>query len=412
MKRMKQSLCLVFALLLSAVMALGSTAAVQVDEPIAKALDYYRTELAPSFANGDLVADVWETICVVQAGKADDAQYQFMLSEGPALTEQSLPSDYAKKIIAYILLDKDASSLASELAAMQDDSGAFVRGETQLVTNTSYSVLALLAARANGVEVSFDCDKAIAAITAQAKADGGYNDYGEEGNVDTTGMVLLGLAAAEANGCSAAAGAVDSAAAFIQSTLQDTGYFVGEGMYDSPNACSQAYAILGLIAAGEDMADAKWDASINALLACQDVGGGFWFQEDRVEGQWPFAPDQMSTYQAIMALQDYQAQRSFLVAMTLENEQEDGNSTVSEENISDGQSSQMESQNSVASTPASALSQSGNNPKTGDEGISAIVWIVLGIAIVAVIVVAVVPMFAKKKQKGDQTQDTDPKDQQ
>ena len=374
--------------------------------------------IAPSWLHplpmGYLVADVWETICVVQAGKADDAQYQFMLSEGPALTEQSLPSDYAKKMIAYILLDQDVSSLANELAAMQDDSGAFVRGETQLVTNTSYSVLALLAARANGVEVSFDCDKAVAAITAQAKADGGYNDYGEEGNVDTTGMVLLGLAAAEANGCSAAAGAVDGAAAFIQSTLQDTGYFVGKGMYDSPNACSQAYAILGLIAAGEDLTDAKWDASINALLACQDAGGGFWFQEDRVEGQWPFAPDQMSTYQAMMALQDYQAQRSFLVTMTLENEPGDGSSTVSEENVSDGQSSQMESQNSVASTstPASALSQSGANPKTGDEGISAIVWIVLGIAIVAVIVVAIVPMFAKKKQKGDQTQDTDSKDQQ
>ena len=298
---------------------------------------------------------------------------------------------------------------------MQDDSGAFVRGETQLVTNTSYSVLALLAARANGVDVSFDCDKAVAAITAQAKADGGYNDYGEEGNVDTTGMVLHGLAAAKANGCSAAAEAVDSAADFIKSTLQDTGYFVGKGMYDSPNACSQAYAILGLIAAGEDLTDAKWDASVNALLACQDVGGGFWFQEDRVEGQWPFAPDQMSTYEAIMALQDYQANRSFLVDMTLAKEPDDGNSTVSEGDVSDGQSSQIESQSSVVSTstPASTLSQNSSvtNPKTGDEGISSVVWIVLGVAIVAVIVVAIVPVFAKKKQNGDQSQDNDSKDQ-
>lgn len=141
MKRMKQSLCLVLALLLSAVMALGSTAAVQVDDPIENALSFYRTELAPSFANGDLVADVWETICAVQAGKADDADYQFMLSDGPTLTDNSAPSDYAKKILAYLLLGKNASELAKELAAMQDDSGAFVRGEYMLVTNTSFSVL-------------------------------------------------------------------------------------------------------------------------------------------------------------------------------------------------------------------------------------------------------------------------------
>lgn len=405
MRQIKRSVCLVLALIVAMTMMLGALAAPSVEENIDRAMEFYRTELAPSFENGDLVADVWELLCVTQAGKADEAEYQFMVTEGAELTERSTPTDYAKKILAYILLEKDCTQLAGELAAMQTEEGAFVSGESTAVTNTSFAVLALLAAKAHDVEVSFDCDKAVAAIAAQAKADKGYNDYGEEGNVDTTGMVLLGLAAAEANGCEAAASAVDDAAGFIRSTLKDTGYFVGSGMYDSANACSQAYAIIGLIAAGEDLTD----ASLQALLACQDANGGFWYQEDRVEGQWPFAPDQMSTHQAIMALCDYQSQSSFLVSLT----QKQAPVPESSQPESLASTEQSVAQSTTESTIESAASDSSvlrssapsSNPKTGDEGIDPIVWIVLGIAVVAVLVVALLPMFTKKKDNDKATPD-------
>ncbi len=411
MKRIKQSVCCLLVLLVSATMLLGAAAAPNVDANIDNAMNFYRTELAESFQTGDLAADVWELLCLVQSGKYAEPEYQFMKTEGPALTDKSTPTDYAKKILTYILLEKDVTQLAGELAAMQNENGDFVRGEVVSATNTAFSVLALLAARAQDVEVSFDCDKAVAAITAQAKADKGYNDYGEEGNVDTTGMVLLGLAAAKENGCAAAASAVDAAASFLRSTLQDTGYFVGQGMYDCPNACSQAYGIIGLIAAGENMADAKWDASLKALLERQDPNGGFWYQAKGEDGQWPFAPDQMSTYQAMMALFDYRAQDSFLVSLT----RKKASTPVSSELNPDSSSGDIEQpgsqgQESAISTVSpssnSTLSTSNSNPKTGDTGISSIVWIVLGIAVVAVLVAVLVPVFSQKKKEKQNTDST------
>ena len=417
MKQMKKGVCAAVALLLSVALLLGASAAVKVDDNIDRAMEFYRSELGPAFAEGGLTAEVWELICALQTGKADDPDYAFMVTEGPELTDKSMPSDYAKKLMALLLLGKDSSALAKELAAMQNDEGAFEHGEVALVTNTSFSLLALLAAKANGVETDFDCDKAVEAIIAQAKQDHGYNDYGEEGNVDTTGMVLLGLAAAKANGCQAADAAVDSAAGYIKSTLQDTGYFVGNGQYDTPNACSQAYAIIGLIAAGENMNDAKWEPSINVLLACQDVGGGFWYQEDRVEGEWPFTPDQMSTYEAIMAMLDYKNGESFLVSLAVEPYAPSSSQPTA---VSSQAAQPAESSVSVSSAEASANVPSTNdgssdrvNPKTGDEGINPLIWIVLGAAVVAVLVVALLPVFTKKKGKEDQPEqredDNEPK---
>lgn len=143
--------------------AAGSCRSPNVDANIDIAMNFYRTQLAESFQTGDLAADVWELLCLVQSGKDAEPEYQFMKNEGPALTDKSTPTDYAKKILAYILLEKDVTQLAGELAAMQNENGDFVRGEVVSATNTAFSVLALLAARAQDVEVSFDCDKAVAA---------------------------------------------------------------------------------------------------------------------------------------------------------------------------------------------------------------------------------------------------------
>ena len=41
-------------------------------------------------------------------------------------------------------------------------------------------------------------------------------------------------------------------------------------------------------------------------------------------------------------------------------------------------------------------------PQTGDEGVSITLWIVLGVAVIAVLVMAILPSIAKKKNDDDQ----------
>ena len=48
----------------------------------------------------------------------------------------------------------------------------------------------------------------------------------------------------------------------------------------------------------------------------------------------------------------------------------------------------------AAAWPVSAAAL---NPSTGDEGINPVIWIVLGIAVVAIVVAALVPALSKKK---------------
>ena len=48
-----------------------------------------------------------------------------------------------------------------------------------------------------------------------------------------------------------------------------------------------------------------------------------------------------------------------------------------------------------------AASAASLNPATGDEGINPLIWVVLGVAVVAVLVAALVPALTKKKGDGD-----------
>lgn len=392
MKLLKTSVAALLALAVLFTATLTAGAAVDQTAAIDKAMNFFATELKDDYVEKDetgatkLEATFWEFACLYRWGKAADPAYSFLVPDFDAadLNDESTPSQIATTALGLLMQGKDATSAVQMLAARQQEDGTF-SGPTTEVTGYSWAILSLLAAKENGIEADFDLDKAVQAIAAAAKEDGGYNDWGEEGNVDTTGMVMMGLAAA---GTDAADEALKSAAAFLASTMQEDGYFVGQGEYDSANSCSQAFGIIGLICAGEDLSAGKWSKSIDALLRCQDENGGFWYQE--TPSDFFPAPDAMSTYQAILALQDLSDGSNFFVGMTKEplSKPTENSSAAS-----------MISTPSSASSSASEQSSATSIPETGDEGISPVVWALLGVAVLVLIVLCIIPVVNKKKKK-------------
>lgn len=178
-------------MLCMAVPMMAGAAQRSYQDVIVQAMEYYRQTFRHDYEadpdDPDFVpakADLWEYVCAYQYGVTENADYAFMIPDfsADALTDASTPADCAKTLLGLLLTgdEEQAAVAADHLASLQAEDGSFT-GTVQDVTGYSWAVVALLAAQKQGITVDFDLEKAITAITAQAKEDGGYNDYGDTG---------------------------------------------------------------------------------------------------------------------------------------------------------------------------------------------------------------------------------------
>ena len=188
----------------------------------------------------------------------------------------------------------------------------------------------------------------------------------------------------------------ESCISFIKSKLGANGLFE---YYGADSSCAQAYTIIGLIMAGEDVTSDKWTTDgvniVDALLSFQDENGGFWSDSASKNGTgWFTAPDDYSTRQCVMALG----------AVANAEELYANISGLTDLNPSQPDSSASSSTGSTASTPANSDSSSQPeegiaNPSTGQG--NELGW-VIGIAAAAVVLVAatvIITVINSKKKK-------------
>ncbi len=355
--------------------------ALNVQSNFDKALSYYKTNYEANYSLPDddfnkIKADVWTMYCVSSPENLYDLTNQFMTPEvDPAdAADYVTPSEVAKDILALSILNKTVPSsinqtLVDNLVSRQSANGSFLdkTGETN-VSDQMWSITALEAARSGGATVNYNKDKAVSALIALQKTDGGFTYWDME--LDTTGAALIALSMA---GTPAADVAKQKAVTYIENSLDNNANMIGKGKWDSANSCAQAYGIMGLLAAGEDVTGAKWTRGgktvVDALLAYQTAEGGFLY------ASFSEAPDSISTTQGMMALVDLKNGKNLWVSMLKTDEP-----TTTKTEI-----------------PTSTTTPKNNDVETGGSLPSPALWVVGIIAIVALIMAFALPAFKKKK---------------
>ena len=389
---MKKIVSILLALLLISTCTI-SAFATSVDTNITNALSYYKTTFAADYAlpatdAKHKNADVWTLYCLASLSDITNTDYAFMVPtvDPTKAAGYNNPADVAKDILADTLLHSTAidATIVANLDSRQAADGNF-KDKTAKITamDDIWSIIALEVAKANGATVNYDKAKAVSALLALQKADGGFNDWDTKGSVDTTGMALIALTIAGAD-CT-------STISYMAGTLDVNGNFVGKDAYGSVNCCSQAYAIIGLIAAGEDVTSAKWTKNgktiLDVLLAYQDANGGFWYDAAAKNGTspWYTAPDEMSTREAIMALNDVSIGSNIWVILAMPKLIDTSTDTTV----------------TTTTTTTTELTTS-SIPPTGEKPINPLIFIVLAIAVIALVAAFAMPAFKKKNASNNE----------
>ncbi len=160
-------------------------------------------------------------------------------------------------------------NLVDELTATLQPTGAY--STTASAAGSFGQALAILGL--NAAEQTIPTTATNYLLIELQEDDGGWG-FGFGGDVDTTGLVLQALSEA---GIPASNEAIVDGINFLLANQNDRGGW--NGFYGTPSANSTAYAIQGLIAAGEDLTAAKWlqngQSPFAALRELQKVDGPF-----------------------------------------------------------------------------------------------------------------------------------------
>ncbi|MDD4171904.1 MAG: DUF4430 domain-containing protein [Syntrophomonas sp.] len=264
------------------------------EEAVTTTLEYYQ-----SVKNKNL-ASFWDTLAVYGAG--DDLRDGTWLLPVLEPEGDSSASEYAGAILNELAKGGCPESWLSDLADQQNGEGSFAGG-------TNSHIFAMIALDAgNG---SYDRLSALDWLARQQFDNGGFSwGAGVEPDVDITGMALIALGRYLGTGTTdaerdLAEPAVVAALEFLKDKQISSGGFAGA--YGN-NANTDAAAVLGLAAVGEDVQSAGWttDAGENpfsCLLGYRASDRGFGWDDNAVSNA-------MATAQVLLALDDIAGRES------------------------------------------------------------------------------------------------------
>ncbi|AOY77658.1 S-layer homology domain-containing protein [Clostridium formicaceticum] len=226
-------------------------------------------------------------------------------------------TDYQRSIIGAIAAGKDPRNfggynLVEEVKKSQLSNGKFgdgiSKGGSNLVNAHIWGIISLYTAG----ETIPNRDKALKWLVDQQNADGGFSidTRVKSSDIDMTGMVLIAFGALGEDKNHAA---VKKAMQYLKNQQGDTGDFTGWGGSSSE---SLSQVIQGSMMLGIDPAGSEWSKKngnlVTALLSYRKSDGSF---SHAVDG----ASNAIATYQALMALGDYNRGESIYKKLRREN---------------------------------------------------------------------------------------------
>ena len=264
------------------------------EQAVTTTLEYYQS------VNNKNLASFWDTLAVYGAG--DDLRDGTWLLPVLEPEGDSSASEYAGAILNELAKGGCPESWISDLADQQNGEGSFAGG----TNNHIFAMIALDAG--NG---SYDRLSALEWLVQQQFDNGGFSwGAGVEPDVDITGMALIALGRYLGTGATdaerdLAEPAVAAALDFLKGKQVSSGGFAGA--YGN-NANTDAAAVLGLAAVGEDVQSAEWTTDsgenpFSCLLGYRASDKGFGWDDNGTSNA-------MATGQVLLALDDIASQES------------------------------------------------------------------------------------------------------
>lgn len=252
---------------------------------VTKTVEYYK-----SIQNKNL-ASFWETLALYGAGEnIADGSWLLPVS---VINEGSAVNDYASAILNELAKGNNPVEWTAALASKQKTDGSF----SPAINENIFAIIALDAAK-----VSYATQSAISFLSALQNTDGGFPGYYGSSDIDVTGMALMAMGRYKDNDL-ATKQSVGEAIVYLKKNQISTGGF--NGAYGS-NANTDAAAVLGLLAAGEDVTSPTalgWGyketgkTPYDALLNFRTPNKGFGYSNNAKS-------DAYATQQVLLALDD------------------------------------------------------------------------------------------------------------
>ncbi len=303
MRKCKNTMVLLMVILLM-LNGLSEVEAVEVsednvEESLSRAINYLRKIQnddggfpSKDGRDSNIAVTCWVIMALKAAGEEVEGYRWTRFGKNPVdyllKTQNTLDdsTEYAKILLAMSAADAGVEylgeDLRSSMVSFQREEGNLAQediGEEKMINAHMWSVMAVLA---SGGEIQ-DAEKALNWLKDAQNSDGGFAwVIGGESDTDDTAaaiqtLVLLGEDPKTSP-------VIEEALAFIKSKQQpDGGFSSSDMMGNESNSASDAWAIQGIIAAGEDPRSEEWSEygknPIDHLLSLQDGEGSFYWKE-------------------------------------------------------------------------------------------------------------------------------------
>ena len=299
----------------------------EIDGAVSAGIDYYKNVQKEKYeADINIKGSPFHAMLRAETNMIQQSDYFFMVPVYDISTvgEFTKSDEFAKAIVISILSGQNPKTAVSgidmveKLISMQGSDGRFMYqneegGRDFSLEGQLWAIIAL-----DLINADYNRAKAINSLFAYKMSVGGFAEEGADApSLDLTATAIMALSKYTNPKI---ADIRNQSVNFLKSCYID-GVFTPQDS-SLPNAVTQSYCIMALIAAGEALWNEPYTTAetdpIKYLLSCQDESGGFWYSEAAKtaggEGDHKEAEDFASAV-SLCALLDIKNTRSYFLTI-------------------------------------------------------------------------------------------------
>jgi len=249
------------------------------DSEIVNALQYLRNKQQSDGSIGGFSVSAWTTMAVASAGqdpnewkKNENSIVDYLINNRNSLDEEKV-TDISRFILAMTAANRNPRNINGfdYIAILENKIVNKQFGDESMYNDDFWAILALISAKVDAG--SSHIQDSANFIKSHQNSDGGWSWTDGESDVDNTATAIMALIAAGENKQSTT---ILNGLQYLEDQLSETGGFSFMG---DPNAASDSWGIMALVAANINPSDQEWvrdDVSpVDHLLSLQNPDGSF-----------------------------------------------------------------------------------------------------------------------------------------
>jgi len=251
------------------------------DNVIMKALEYLRSRQTGDGSIGGFSVSAWAAMAISSAGEDPHAWGDLIgyLRENADLLDDTMATDWERQTLAIVACNENPRNFGDidYVAKVESFYDGVQIGSYANLYDDFFGILALIS---GGVDKDSSIVQTVRSYIKEKQ-----NENGGWGDVDSTSAAIMALIVA---GEDSNTGCVTDALSFMKTTQAGSGGFQSWG---TVNVASTAWAVMAIMATGEDPTSSEWKNSGNSpidfLLSLQQENGCFnWTVDQTMSPEW------------------------------------------------------------------------------------------------------------------------------